>query len=645
MPPLVTPQALGDALIPKVTANPTDTYSGAPRSSQLDQLADSLSSLVPSLSRFSAQRQEKERLDAQMAGEQLAANLANNREQWSAATRDGKIAPGRSPWVRFYAAQKMGETLGKQYAEALALKTARLPEASTLQQWEDARAAVEREFLTANAGAFSGNAHFMSGFRRTADVVVDRERTGWVELEAKRTERDALTGYANGLTAAYKDGAGRVAEPELVARMNAQRVQAMASGVPEAQLDKLAVDTLAALALEMKDASLVQRLAKSMTGAGGGALDRTAAYSARDFGGLAEQITLRRIAYDEQMEKQRDERERDTITAALDAVLAEGRQSGAPNWTATRGRLKAAGVRNVETALADIRERYLQANDGEFVTLSDAFWKRRDPDQLMKQARGAFEQGRLSAQHYSSLRALAEAERDQRAALAREAARLTDRGQQPLAYTMEQVYQLEPMRVVDEVVKEMMSTSYGKGRPVFISEKDARLVVIGVRRRLGAMIAASGARPELFQTYMDNVLPLVREETFSVKGVRPPWEWQPTSLPKTRNAPPASAEGSQQGSRGQISTPMRVVQEPDATAQPNKRPDWSRVEIESLQKRWAGAVLERERRNGLTSQEAQLLDPYMGLTLRDVEILKAIGATTSGNTPLALANALRNARY
>lgn len=318
----ITPEIL------RAQASAVDTYAPTKAGLQLSQLAEGLSALAPSLSRFADARREKDMKDAEEAGKAAALRAVEEKQTYLQAIKDGTIRADQSPHYRDAARAVFAQRAAQAAVTDLTLRArAELGDATDIAQFdrveEESRAASLEKYFGGPVDEKTRTA-FLASYQPDALNV----RRGFASEIGNRLQ--AVTGENFGALVAEIAGKAKdeSATPEQIAtRVKEQADQMIAAGMDPRTANDRVVDGIITAALQSNDSSLLESL-NHLTTDGTARVSNIRRYAERIQAAEDDIVNRRKREEDlSDSEKRRaQEAGRDELLESVGTAIAEGRE-------------------------------------------------------------------------------------------------------------------------------------------------------------------------------------------------------------------------------------------------------------------------------------------------------------------------------
>lgn len=260
----LTPEILRPA------AAPVDIFARTNAGQQLSQLAEGLSTLSPSLSRYAEITGERSSAQARMAGENRARQLQEEGKTYAQAVKEGLIEPHQSPWFRLGAYETFGRVAGNHYADELEVAFAQSDAAQSSEP--SAFDAFERQYRKQWAAEKLGDKvdpYMESAFGKTAEERVESQRASFArQAGAKLVQQTGEAFHAEVFQTLARFRGGEVHAEELGQLIKIAQDRQHAVGVPYQTLNQLTASAITAAAKRFNDTALLDVLDEIKAGSG-----------------------------------------------------------------------------------------------------------------------------------------------------------------------------------------------------------------------------------------------------------------------------------------------------------------------------------------------------------------------------------------
>lgn len=260
---------------PKVVqpvARPVDTFVQTKEGQQLAQLADALSGLSSSVSRFGSTLEERKGAREKIEGENAAREALASGLSYKAAIEQQVITPDKSPWFQVGAKETFGRVLGNRYADDLSAEFAKSPQAQSSNPADFD--AFEQEFRKTWTQTHLGpqqDQYFTNAFGNTSEGRIAGLRANFAQQAgAKLVRQTGEAFHAEIFQTVQQFRNGKLPLPELTAAIKLAQDRQAAVGMSYSILNNLTGQAVVAAAVRLRDPALLDVLDQLGTGKGGG---------------------------------------------------------------------------------------------------------------------------------------------------------------------------------------------------------------------------------------------------------------------------------------------------------------------------------------------------------------------------------------
>lgn len=156
------------------TATPVDTFTAPQAGAQLQQLAQGLSSIAPSLNRFSDAAFQREQEGAHEQATTAASKAHEQRLAYADAVKQGVIKPNENPWFQYYYKQQSGALAAGDYGSALEAEMKTNPawvESTDPADFHKLEGEFRKQWMKDNVGEQAQDPHYSATFSKIMDGV------------------------------------------------------------------------------------------------------------------------------------------------------------------------------------------------------------------------------------------------------------------------------------------------------------------------------------------------------------------------------------------------------------------------------------------------------------------------------------------
>lgn len=234
-------------------ASPVDTFRRTDAGAQLAQLAQGLSTLEPSLARFTAGYTERVNQEQQVAGETAARKFAEQGKTYAQAIKDGLIPRGSSPFFVAGFKEQFGRVTADRWQSDLTLAVAKDDKLRTTTNLEDFDSFVQqhrKDWMQANVDPSNRDQFFETGFGHRADAYLTDARRQFASQLAARVERFSEDAHFQEVKKHVLDNFGKFTDDQIAADITQLNDDVVAQGRDGTAVNQVTVRAIAAAALE-----------------------------------------------------------------------------------------------------------------------------------------------------------------------------------------------------------------------------------------------------------------------------------------------------------------------------------------------------------------------------------------------------------
>lgn len=302
---------------------PVDTFVQPTEGRKLARLAEGLSTIAPSLSRFSdtlashkaASEKARGEAEIRLAIEQARAEGKTYQE----AIKAGAIRPDQSPWFRVGAMETLGRSAVEKYRGDL-IQSAReegLDQLMDVAEFDQFESEFRAKWMEQNVGDIRGDSHFENAFGRQADAYISQMRGNYAEQAGGNLVKNAGEALHTRTASIILDAhSGDISSDATARVLQLDLDRAVASGMPARLANEAIVRAVVNAAKQANDPSLLGVLDHLTTDkASGGTLGLTSyAMEARE---AAEQEIMQQTHSEWTRAAQRQEQERKEVSEGI----------------------------------------------------------------------------------------------------------------------------------------------------------------------------------------------------------------------------------------------------------------------------------------------------------------------------------------
>jgi hypothetical protein len=245
----------------KPAASPVETFVQPNAGKQVEQLAQGLATLAPSLGHLSDVLSQRKSEADFSAGQQKARELAQNAKDFKEAIRQGKITPNQSPWFMAGLREQFGRLAADRMNFEMLSAAAQDDTLQSSVNPADFDSFVQKftqQWQHDNLNEGDRDLHFEQGFGSKADAyVADAQRQFAAQL-AGRVVKFAGDGHFSEVINNVMTEWGRHTSPEQIgAGITDLNDAAIARGMSGDLVNQMTVDAVIAVAKRTNDSSLL----------------------------------------------------------------------------------------------------------------------------------------------------------------------------------------------------------------------------------------------------------------------------------------------------------------------------------------------------------------------------------------------------